>query len=531
MDIKTPGSPDSHDYDELAHNNLRKVFKIGSWIFSEVKSIFSGIEYGKDWLMQYKENGKLTLNSEFLIQSKTTGSDEKNGYLKIPMTVAAINYLRTRPHPVLIHGYQRDKDVGYWIWLKEWYFENKKPGWQPQNTVTVNIPTKNILNDESVEMIHAKVRQWHRSLQFWEQGNFGLNLGGEIANFAVDEEANKILQQALDMGVPAEFPVLELELNGLLDRYRENIGNIVETRIRLFSLIPDESFPLKIEFLDGNEKVILEVPYVQMKKVQLGRKIEKWRGVSTPLATAFDLIHSIDPKNLKLQMPPEENNHNPLAVKKHLELVQISPDTKTVRFTNLETQKSFDFKDAAFDCKPIAPEIIRLVNSLATIVQELDVNIPIPEKIVLPDDLPHIEHVEKVASMLNSGIMQGATSTLTDLNDDAGSQPAVAFTAENEVISQIIEDFDENGFVEILIPGEIEVTADVFGHELILGKAEQIVRGVEIDRSEKVREWLDQQGVSYDLDGYMALIVDTENSYIRLKDWPREKTGTDKTVQ
>ena len=133
-----------------------------------------------------------------------------------------------------------------------------------------------------------------------------------------------------------------------------------------------------------------------------------------------------------------------------------------------------------------------------------------------------------MSRILNTGITSEISMMPDEIIGQPGKQPTVFASVNDETLQRILEDFDKNGFVNIALPGESEGTAEVFDHKLSLGNAQQVVCGIQIDQSEKLREYLLGQGIDKDkVASYVALIIDMERSFMVFENWYTEETEMD----
>lgn len=134
-------------------------------------------DYGIDALVDIanysRHTNKIEVDSKrFLVQLKSIANGElKNEHLSYPVSTAKIDHWYKSNLPVALCIYLVNHDCFYYIWIDEnliSHLDLKSPNWGNQKTVTIRIPSSNIISRDSIESIGSYVTSWkissHREL-------------------------------------------------------------------------------------------------------------------------------------------------------------------------------------------------------------------------------------------------------------------------------------------------------------------------------------------------------------------------------
>jgi hypothetical protein len=204
---RLPQRPREHVLDDESRQFISQILP-SEWI------IESGYkDYGIDLVVEIVRNSNVT-GAHFLLQLKGTDSLEtlKSGYVTYSCETSTLRYFLERPELVIFLIYNAKSKVGYWIWIQDFIRNNLKAEWGEQKTATIHIPTQNIFDKKSVEIIEQRVLKAHRQ-NLWltaVQTTQNPYVGYRIAT--LDEESVKIEAYSKYSGALDDHPV---ELSGV----------------------------------------------------------------------------------------------------------------------------------------------------------------------------------------------------------------------------------------------------------------------------------------------------------------------------
>jgi hypothetical protein len=136
----------SHVLEEESRIAVKNILP-SEWV---IQDIF--VDYGADFYVEIYKNSKPT-GYEFSIQLKASEKSGKN--LTVDMPVKTINYLRQRPIPSMIVGYDANRKKLYYCWLEEFLISREygKKVEFPQKTVSVTFSDNSSFDKKSIQKI------------------------------------------------------------------------------------------------------------------------------------------------------------------------------------------------------------------------------------------------------------------------------------------------------------------------------------------------------------------------------------------
>lgn len=186
-------------------------------------------DYGWDLRVNivYEED----VREEFSVQVKGTDSPNyirNRSALSQPLSVSTINLLHERIGPSMIcvcHTSTHEEPI-YWVWLDEAIkeIENTNPDWQLQETVSIRIPTSQVLSKKSGEQIEAYVRDCYDEIKIKQAiGDLIVPDIRDIPRDALRSYGDQPKEYVVSKFVPS------LRDAGLLDAYEKDDEDKIES--------------------------------------------------------------------------------------------------------------------------------------------------------------------------------------------------------------------------------------------------------------------------------------------------------------
>ncbi|MEQ8675014.1 MAG: DUF4365 domain-containing protein [Aggregatilineales bacterium] len=537
-----PKSPKTHTYDGLANDYLKKVFP-RHWHFKQSREMDSGREYGIDLIIEVvdDQNDEVT-GYEFIVQNKK--ATVRNKHISVSIETDSIRYLCTRRgEAVLLHAFDVDKKIGYWIWLKDWFAKANKSKINKQEKINVQIPKSNLLTLDTVPELLRYVQSKHRKTMLRDMADYhsdadpnfrfdffydetfdqisflskkAFPISDPISNFEplLDSSQQKYLNEAIEFGKRIQLNTFKPP--EFLEWTTEVIGTDVNWFVELIPELPEFEMPLKIQFLDSSGATLYEVNYIKLKLVQRGSKYSLLKGSTH--RKDFELgLESEDelPSNLHFALHPIiETNKDKLD---YLLTLKNLKNTISVVLTNLEINGTVtvDARNHEFDISWLNDQFIELLESLVTIEEKLDVKFTIPDEIY---DKDHQKAVE-IANIVKFGksyqnyffppemLETEATSFDGRLRGDL-SYAEQFYNADDPSESNLL----------IVDQTRLEAIFSLFGQEINLGIAYQVLHVTKWLYIDELRKLIDED-IPKDTGFYIFFEFDPKLSFTEFPDW------------
>jgi hypothetical protein len=151
-----PLRPPSHILEDKSRDRLHTIFTNMGWVVEDLNR-----DYGEDLLIRIFDHGSTTPLS-FFVQAKAT--DHIDRYLsksgksiRFPIDTDHIKHWNKFWEPVILTLWDAKADVTYWESIQTFLEEHDKIGLK-KNTVNIEIPTDNVLNEEGIKRIVVRTR-------------------------------------------------------------------------------------------------------------------------------------------------------------------------------------------------------------------------------------------------------------------------------------------------------------------------------------------------------------------------------------
>jgi hypothetical protein len=525
-----------HDRDGEAIDALRRVLP-NYWIYKETGNKFGGKEYSEDLVIEIvNDDAKRTVTGvEFGIQNKT-GVDIRKDHVRVTLKTEDVRRLMGLQRPVLIHGYHIGTKTSYWRWLNEWYplnVDKLKAG----KSVAIIIPKDKVLDVSAVEEIEHYARWEHAKHQARRTADFIIH--NHASDYQIEVKTGKtdiklvvnpkhegaipkidILDQAeyenisraIETGVP-----IPLTSAFLVSNVPEVLHDSFGTTFDSVWLIPlasgEEELPLKVEFFDDSETVVIKTSYLNMKLIQPGTIISRWEGTDTRLGITytFTFDRKAETSQYTIQIKPLPKDLKQL--REYLALLDRLYLTRRVRFTNLKTEvvreseKSF-FKEA----NDMEKTVRHLADALFAIEEKLNISIPFPDRV----DKTLLLDAAWIIEALRDGFIKVKKDLIPEDQVLTGMPSA-------QMLQQILSEFEKSGKVPIPLPYPLEdVKIEFLGHSLDLGLARYICDNARIINADQLQEKLTEDVIINNVSIETVFEVDTEEIYLIFDNWFRQ---------
>lgn len=476
MTRKLPKVPSAFKNDGLAFENLRAFFDADNYVISRIEEPLSGREWGIDWSVEKLVEGHNT-GVTFFVQSKVTSHGAKDGFFRIKLEVSTVNYLISKPSPVILHLYHQPGNKGYWLWFQNWYYQFMTSAKQKQETITVKIPVSNELSEKSVtyidqivaeeytrQQIRQGIDQFNRinpDASYSEPSVDGNNivLFGSFKNqqasftFTFDDKGYEAVRRFHEEGYPVQFPIISSTVpTPMLSIAEDVLGQYVW----LIPKVPSQQVVARILFVDAGGSELLKTSPVIFNLTRSGAKQQEWIGRSTDSVIykiEFQMASESTIEDVRFAHEPSDA-FDPISVMRYCEICEIWGLSKRVLIDNLQNEKaSLEFEvEAAPQLEDRYLRIVRAAHSLKT---NHGFDLRLPGKF----DDEALFRYEMADDLLSRGQSFWKLDPIPEV-----------YTVARSELSSIIDSMTKNGFiyitskdfVPIQIPiGEIEIDLGV----------------------------------------------------------------------
>ncbi len=488
---KMPKWKIEHDNSKVARRNLEDVF--GNWTIAHLRDDSSGIEYGQDWIVGIVEESGDVTGLEFRVQSKVLSSKKaiKDGYITTSVNLSTINYLYNLSSFVLFHFFYVPDKQGYYLWLDDWYIENKKPNWDSLKTVTVKIPLTAKMDENTRSQIYdrlfkdshkAKTLRTVSRINEMSKDHFvKVEFNGNDTFFVVnakhegaipsitplDSEAQSTLQKAIELGVPTDLSGTFQISNSLFDKLQ--VGTPVGLRI-LPNLEAAPSMPVRLRLLNSSNQIVYELKYLVLEPIQVGSLARKWSANTTNNHTIFQVELGVAQEVISFSFtlkPEQVPNSNSTHWVQFFDVLSLASQTMHCQLLHLATDMVLvqgDFTFESFESN-LLRLLERLSRALMAIESVTDTKIPIPETfsesdVILAETIEEVLSTGVYPKFQEPGVPKDNFPAILTGTKEWG-QNVLSHNADSEVFSAV---YSEAG----------EMTVQILGQRVNLGICEHV---------------------------------------------------------
>ncbi len=483
--------PESDEYSVNsgdAFDNLRQCLP-KHWKINPLRDQLSGIEYGQDWLVLMTNEKKQINGREFRIQSKVIQSRTKVTARRIgtKMKVSTLNNLRQTTVPVMLHFFDSNAQCGYWMWLDDWYDTNYSPSLESKKEISVYIPRKNKLDENTVNIIRQYIDFVHERAVLLKQAMAASRRDPDY------EYRTSFASQAISVGVyakhkdarPINFSITATAIDtDALKRLEERGESIsfralvhLQTELPQFVTPPDQEmeltlyrrleavhFPASIEFTSINSEHNYKIPFVGFDLVQEGSKYRKFTGTALQehLLCTLEVDKATGNVSCRVTLNPEKQSIR--SFKTYFEFIQYASTFNHVHLTSLEP-----LGNAYADIPAgIFPEFsseenlgYRLTKALIAIEDSTGIKFNLPKKA----DPEIVDIAETIAEVVSAGF---TSRPMSEVNSYASDRVLIV-TTDVATADKMRSDLQESETIPCWYKFPEPVTAKVLKHKINLG--------------------------------------------------------------
>jgi hypothetical protein len=498
---KMPKRVDSNTYDEDAYLYLARFFP-RRWSKYRPNDAFNGMEFGQDWTFEIFDKNNVATGAEFCVQNKATKTTlkSKSQHIGFQIEVSTLNYLLSLNKLVLLHFYHIPSDKGYWMWLDDFVDIHPESEWQDQETVTVNIPRKNILNNRAVKKIEFHVLEQHelnllenRALRLSRSNpnyNFIPTRGNRSISIAtrpkhgkadeveplsfkmrLDHQANEKLRRAFEMGEQVQFEG-EIQQTGILAQLFQETEPQQSTIVAI-PHTPDEKLSLQFRFIGNDDRELFNSGFIQMRLVQGGSHFKHWQGRIKDLPVTINFTQEFREKihstiSLKANGPYEK----PVVLDESFKVIEALNSALQIEICDLENRCDVINNEPTVKTRTLEQSLMRrLVAAIATVVRCTGTDIQLPNQFMSQE----VFNAETIAEVLRTGV---AVQPL-DIQDDHVLITKMRVDEIRGMIEFIEQNRNNEEGLKMRTPSE-DMHAILLGQEIFLGATEYEFRNLRL---------------------------------------------------
>ncbi|MEP7288388.1 MAG: DUF4365 domain-containing protein [Chloroflexota bacterium] len=506
--------------------------------------VFNHREHGEDCIFTVVDERRKVTGIQFIVQNKVVPKNEDTSVRARGIKIETIERLVSLGLPILLHAYtgtERRKGKSYWLWLDEWYIENK-PTWKPnQQEVTVTIPSKNTLNKKSLKEIIARITWEHQKREAVHKAdlisriskNYLIKVDSDSNSIttiihaknedaiprlvAQDEESDKAMRYVIENGLPVNITG-KFSIQGPTD-LEMSIPKSELIQAILLPIVPNEMIPVCIEYFDKDDQILFKTDFVMMQLVQPGTVNVSWQGQVEGSNTP-QIIYRIN-ENTKEQT----RNFNVNMKAKSYSIAHTNEFFdwwEQVRFTSrfqiskLGTNEIFHFTgDSIFDQEySFKQKILRTFAQYLSIIESgLGITLTLPTNI---DDT-----LFQDAFALAKIIVDGYNILETSLVLPEGFHLIVFETVEN--IRELINFVETGGQLAAFRRYPEDMPMEFMGHKFHLGPAKAEFSDSRIANFDILRGKLKVGNLPNDAHLMIAFEVQATEAKVVFDNWTRQK--------
>lgn len=499
-----PKKPPSHNNQEIARQNLRRLF--GNWNIYDLEDIDSKYEYGQDFMVEIvAQNGDVT-GKEFRVQSKVLEGKITKKNIGTTLKISTINYLIELPVPVLLHFIDKPSGNAYVMWFKDWYYQNDRTKWAKQNKKQVNIPISHTLDEKMVKSITKYVEKFYfvhnqrtkadyvnqhskdHFIEFkvdYSQKSTATIIHSRhdeaIPNVTVDEQMMALIMKNLEVGEATELKG-KISISNIPDILFDGESEIeIEGAILIPRLDGMLSHPVRIIFKNDENKIIYSINYLNMKPIQAGTKIRKWQAQLPQSLALCTMEINMETKVTNWSFLPFadiNNQFNPRILHEKFKFADIFDEAKTVEVELLEhgyvskiASQGAIFTDEVNNVKMVVRNIIFIMDKL-----DIEINMP---KTWTNNDLVSMQNV---INILKTGIFDSLIAP------EFKEEKEYILILESDIAKakELLTEFEGNSENSILQSYSIETIAKFLDIAVDLGSSELVFTDVRLFNENEV---------------------------------------------
>lgn len=188
----------SHIQSSASQRSLEAVFCLPDFIARAQNP-----DYGKDYDVELCANGS-ALNVQFAVQLKSVEKIDlvsESRLISFQIETSRLNYLSQTPCGSLIVIFEANTTRLFYEWIAKAIdvLDQKGAEWRGQEAVTIHIPVKNVLNQDSRRTIHENVLALHRRIQEVRSGEQVIGPGKQTPEPSHPIEPGKSQEEMLVM--------------------------------------------------------------------------------------------------------------------------------------------------------------------------------------------------------------------------------------------------------------------------------------------------------------------------------------------
>lgn len=394
-------------------------------------------DYGIDLLYEIFVND-ITTGANFSIQIKATDKLKirKKGYIAHPLETSTLRYFLERPELVVFVIYDASKGKGYWLWIQDFIRNKLDPNWKHQKTATIQIPSDNVFDQNSLERIEKRVLKFHKAAKWSlaaqtanndffkydfsnKDGKLSISVGEKYPGATKDKPVTTELLFKFDHSIEAQAALESLDQalkTGKKAAIDSRFFEIIKAPEAFTCLFPEKEFDihqieigtakydyeakLRLTILDNENKVLFELPYIELKIVQAGSE-----------EVTVSNEHQKTPFKVKIKSNKKEktdafliwvafdDDSSASEILKILRLKQALVCGKWIKLTNLITGNSGQDKLPDISFEDVNPDLLEFAIDLASIEQIVS------QKILWPEEISQKElsEAKKTVELITTG--------------------------------------------------------------------------------------------------------------------------------
>lgn len=471
------------------------------WLFEKEKH-----DYGIDLRVEITipsntvKHGKEEVASQvtgvyFSIQLKGTDKlfvNKERTHVSHKCKVSALNYYLSRPEPIIYLVYDAKADIAYWVFIQDYIRGQKDNSWKNQESLTINIPIKNVFDKRSIEEIKIATLTRHKQMQWLVATQTASNPYYRYS-FYKDEKSISITVHPRYSGAEKDNPLIfkgllkfddSLEAQKTLDSFRESVrtgssvfigeqfiegfdftevfpdlfAHIDSFKVQSIEILPvksDDSFSVMMTFFDKNKQRVAEIPFLEFWQIQAGTEEITYSNERQRLPLRVTLRHNLAEKSLTIGLEAQFKGRIITQIRDFLHLQQGVVKAHEVKITNIVTGVTVysELSEMSLITLPLDPELVNFVEDLAIIQDELRQSIVWNEVVTNRD----IEKVAQLKEAISTGVINEKRRGMI-----------IPMKYENaQVWADIIRNIDEN--FQLLLEGD-NLIVTVMGVDLDLGR-------------------------------------------------------------
>ncbi|MBK8031164.1 MAG: DUF4365 domain-containing protein [Chloroflexi bacterium] len=522
-----------HDRDGIAIDALRTVLP-KYWIYKNPGNIFGGKEYSEDLIIEVVNDDALftVTGIEFGVQNKTDVEIRKH-FVTVKLQTSDVHRLMGLMRPALIHAHHVATKTSYWIWLNEWYSKNQTK--LKKDNVVIRIPKTQVLNESAVASIKSyatwdyhkrQAAQMARIIANQHKNDYAVRVittessittiidpkhDGAVPRLVpLDAEAMQSVEKAYQMGT-----MLRLSGEFAIYNFPELISKDMLTDVEawVFPTSPMQKRPLRIEFLDGNDRILFKTPHVIVECIRPGTVLSVWQGDSVTQKVTYKMEFNRVEQTANFIV----NFHVPSWTAKSVyELLTLLDQLRTctrIHITNLETEEDwFHNGQQLFSADvPLKMQILhRIVKGISVIEEKLGMSFPIPPEVTNTI----LETIEQIAEIVTDGAI------LIDSADIVPKGTSVFSQVDIPQAKLMLAQWERGESIGIYFVGSrAKVETEVLGKNVDLGVAQYGFANIQLLNLEEMKTRLEVADVADDRPIPIVFDIDREQVYLQFLNW------------